>query len=194
MEHEKTLQAINDALLTTLAACGDVNRNVMCNPNPYQSEVHAEVYEWAKRLSDYLLPQTRAYYEIWLDEEKVAGTPEVEQEPIYGPLYLPRKFKIGIAVPPSNDVDVFSQDLGFIAIMENGKLVGFNVAIGGGMGMTHGDRTTYPQLAKVIGFCKPEQVIDVAEKSLLFSVIMAIAPYVNMPALNIRLIGLVWMQ
>ncbi|WP_043967062.1 assimilatory sulfite reductase (NADPH) hemoprotein subunit [Anoxybacillus thermarum] len=161
---KKTLQAINDALLTTLAACGDVNRNVMCNPNPYQSEVHAEVYEWAKRLSDYLLPQTRAYYEIWLDEEKVAGTPEVEQEPIYGPLYLPRKFKIGIAVPPSNDIDVFSQDLGFIAIMENGKLVGFNVAIGGGMGMTHGDRTTYPQLAKVIGFCKPEQVIDVAEK------------------------------
>ncbi|MCQ5365729.1 assimilatory sulfite reductase (NADPH) hemoprotein subunit [Anoxybacillus salavatliensis] len=161
---KKTLQAINEALLTTLAACGDVNRNVMCNPNPYQSEVHAEVYEWAKRLSDYLLPQTRAYYEIWLDEEKVAGTPEVEQEPIYGPLYLPRKFKIGIAVPPSNDVDVFSQDLGFIAIVEHGKLTGFNVAIGGGMGMTHGDRTTYPQLAKVIGFCKPEQVIDVAEK------------------------------
>ncbi|EPZ38548.1 sulfite reductase subunit beta [Anoxybacillus ayderensis] len=161
---KKTLQAINDALLTTLAACGDVNRNVMCNPNPYQSEVHVEVYEWAKRLSDHLLPQTRAYYEIWLDEEKVAGTPEVEQEPIYGALYLPRKFKIGIAVPPSNDVDVFSQDLGFIAIVEQGKLVGFNVAIGGGMGMTHGDRTTYPQLAKVIGFCKPEQVIDVAEK------------------------------
>ncbi|WP_183247310.1 assimilatory sulfite reductase (NADPH) hemoprotein subunit [Anoxybacillus tengchongensis] len=161
---KKTLRAINDALLTTLAACGDVNRNVMCNPNPYQSEVHAEVYEWAKRLSDHLLPQTRAYYEIWLDEEKVAGTPEVEQEPIYGALYLPRKFKIGIAVPPSNDVDVFSQDLGFIAIVERGKLVGFNVAIGGGMGMTHGDRTTYPQLAKVIGFCKPEQVIDVAEK------------------------------
>ncbi|MEK4126930.1 assimilatory sulfite reductase (NADPH) hemoprotein subunit [Anoxybacillus sp. FSL W8-0382] len=161
---KKTLQAINDALLTTLAACGDVNRNVMCNPNPYQSEVHVEVYEWAKRLSDHLLPQTRAYYEIWLDEEKVAGTPEIEQEPIYGPLYLPRKFKIGIAVPPSNDVDVFSQDLGFIAIVEQGKLVGFNVAIGGGMGMTHGDRTTYPQLAKVIGFCKPEQVIDVAEK------------------------------
>lgn len=161
---KKTLQAINDALLTTLAACGDVNRNVMCNPNPYQSEIHAEVYEWAKRLSDHLLPQTRAYYEIWLDEEKVAGTPEVEQEPIYGALYLPRKFKIGIAVPPSNDVDVFSQDLGFIAIVEQGKLVGFNVAIGGGMGMTHGDRTTYPQLAKVIGFCKPEQVIDVAEK------------------------------
>ncbi|EMT45779.1 assimilatory sulfite reductase (NADPH) hemoprotein subunit [Anoxybacillus flavithermus] len=161
---KKTLQAINDALLTTLAACGDVNRNVMCNPNPYQSEVHVEVYEWAKRLSDHLLPQTRAYYEIWLDEEKVAGTPEVEQEPIYGALYLPRKFKIGIAVPPSNDVDVFSQDLGLIAIVEQGKLVGFNVAIGGGMGMTHGDRTTYPQLAKVIGFCKPEQVIDVAEK------------------------------
>ncbi|MEW8987973.1 MAG: NADPH-dependent assimilatory sulfite reductase hemoprotein subunit, partial [Bacillus sp. (in: firmicutes)] len=106
----------------------------------------------------------RAYHEIWLDEERVAGTPDVEVEPMYGPLYLPRKFKIGMAIPPENDVDVFSQDLGYIAIIEDGKLVGFNVAIGGGMGMSHGDKTTYPQLAKVIGFCKPEQVYDVAEK------------------------------
>ncbi|MGG3209358.1 assimilatory sulfite reductase (NADPH) hemoprotein subunit [Geobacillus stearothermophilus] len=163
---KKTMQAIHNALMTTLAACGDVNRNVMCNPNPYQSEVHAEVYEWAKLISDHLLPRTRAYYEIWLDDEKVAGTPAVdgEEEPIYGPTYLPRKFKIGIAVPPSNDVDVFSQDIGFIAIVEDGKLAGFNVAIGGGMGMTHGDKTTYPQLAKVIGFCRPDQVVEVAEK------------------------------
>ncbi|MEH7009745.1 assimilatory sulfite reductase (NADPH) hemoprotein subunit [Neobacillus niacini] len=162
---KSTIQEIHAALLDTIAACGDVNRNVMCASNPYQSEVHAEVYEWSKKLSNDLLPRTRAYHEIWLDEEKVAGTPEVEEvEPMYGPLYLPRKFKIGIAVPPSNDIDVFSQDLGLIAIVEEGKLVGFNVAIGGGMGMTHGDKETYPQLAKVIGFVKPEQIYDVAEK------------------------------
>lgn len=161
---KSTIQEIHAALLDTIAACGDVNRNVMCASNPYQSEVHAEVYEWSKKLSNDLLPRTRAYHEIWLDEEKVAGTPDVEEEPMYGPLYLPRKFKIGIAVPPSNDIDVFSQDLGLIAIVENDKLVGFNVAIGGGMGMTHGDKETYPQLAKVIGFVKPEQIYDVAEK------------------------------
>lgn len=164
---KKTIQKINSVLLDTIAACGDVNRNVMCASNPYQSDVHAEVYEWSKKLSDDLLPRTRAYHEIWLDEEKVAGTPEAEEvEPMYGPLYLPRKFKIGIAVPPSNDIDVFSQDLGFIAIVEDGKLIGFNLAIGGGMGMTHGDKATYPQLAKVIGFCKPEQIYDVAEKTI----------------------------
>ncbi|MGQ9003929.1 assimilatory sulfite reductase (NADPH) hemoprotein subunit [Bacillus subtilis] len=163
---KKTIQTIHSALLDTIAACGDVNRNVMCASNPYQSEIHSEVYEWSKKLSDDLLPRTRAYHEIWLDEERVAGTPEEEVEPMYGPLYLPRKFKIGIAVPPSNDIDVFSQDLGFIAIVEDGKLIGFNVAIGGGMGMTHGDTATYPQLAKVIGFCRPEQMYNVAEKTI----------------------------
>ncbi|GHH96926.1 assimilatory sulfite reductase (NADPH) hemoprotein subunit [Neobacillus kokaensis] len=164
---KQTIQEIDDVLLTTLAACGDVNRNVMCNPNPYQSEIHSQVYEYASTLSEYLLPRTRAYHEIWLDEEKVAGTPDVEEvEPIYGALYLPRKFKIGIAVPPSNDVDVFSQDLGLIAIVENGKLAGFNIAIGGGMGFTHGDKATYPQVAKVIGFCTPEKIVEVAEKTI----------------------------
>lgn len=161
---KSTIQGINQALMDTIAACGDVNRNVMSTSNPHQSEIHAEVYEWGKKLSDDLLPRTRAYHEIWLDEERVAGTPDVDVEPMYGPLYLPRKFKIGMAIPPENDVDVFSQDLGYIAIVEEGKLVGFNVAIGGGMGMSHGDKTTYPQLAKVIGFCKPEQIYDVAEK------------------------------
>ncbi|MGO4886779.1 assimilatory sulfite reductase (NADPH) hemoprotein subunit [Anaerobacillus sp. MEB173] len=162
---KSTIQAIHNSMLDTIAACGDVNRNVMCTSNPYQSEVHTEVYEWSKKLSDDLLPRTRAYHEIWLDEEKVAGTPDVEEvEPMYGPLYLPRKFKIGIAVPPSNDIDVFSQDLGFIAIVEDDKLVGFNVTIGGGMGMSHGDKETYPQLGKVIGFITPEQMYDVAEK------------------------------
>jgi sulfite reductase (NADPH) hemoprotein beta-component len=166
---KKTVKEINDSLLTTLAACGDVNRNVMCNPNPYQSEVHTEVYEWAQRLSDHLMPRTRAYHELWLDGEKVLDSQdnEGEQEPIYGPVYLPRKFKIGMAIPPSNDVDIFSQDLGFIAILEAGRLQGFNVTVGGGMGMTHGDTKTYPQLARVIGFCTPGQIIDVAEKTVM---------------------------
>jgi len=162
---KRLIREVNDALLTTIAACGDVNRNVMCNPNPYQSEVHAEVYEWAQAISRHLEPRTRAYAEIWLDGEKVYDSREgAEEEPIYGPVYLPRKFKIGIAVPPSNDVDVFSQDLGFIAIHENGRLLGFNVVVGGGMGMTHGDPSTYPQIGKVIGFTVPERVVDVAEK------------------------------
>jgi sulfite reductase (NADPH) hemoprotein beta-component len=164
---KRTIKTINDELLSTLAACGDVNRNVMCNPNPYQSEVHSEVYEWAQRLSDHLSPRTNAYHEIWLDGEKVIDSQEGEVEPIYGPVYLPRKFKIGVAVPPSNDVDVYSQDLGFIAIYENGQLQGFNVTVGGGMGMTYGDPKTYPQLARVIGFCSAEQIIDVAEKTVM---------------------------
>ncbi|MBW5445493.1 assimilatory sulfite reductase (NADPH) hemoprotein subunit [Cohnella sp. CFH 77786] len=162
------IQEVHHALLTTLAACGDVNRNVMCNPNPYQSEIHGEVYEWACRVSRHLDPRTRAYHEIWLDEEKVADSrdEDADEEPIYGPVYLPRKFKIGFAVPPSNDVDVFSQDLGFIAVIEEGRLKGFNVTVGGGMGMMHGDPNTYPQVAKPIGFATPEQIVDVAEKTV----------------------------
>ncbi|NOU86713.1 assimilatory sulfite reductase (NADPH) hemoprotein subunit [Paenibacillus sp. LMG 31460] len=164
---KKTIREVNDSLLSTLAACGDVNRNVMCNPNPYQSDVHAEVYEWACRVSNHLDPQTKAYHEIWLDGEKVVDSQDgVEQEPIYGKVYLPRKFKIGIAVPPSNDVDVFSQDLGFIAIVEDGRLKGFNVSVGGGMGMSHGDPLTYPQVAQVIGFITPDQLVDLAEKTV----------------------------
>lgn len=163
---KNTIREVNESLLSTLAACGDVNRNVMCNPNPYQSDVHAQVYEWACKVSEHLDPKTRAYHEIWLDEEKIIDSNNVEPEPIYGAVYLPRKFKIGIAVPPSNDVDVFSQDLGFIAVVENDVLLGFNVSVGGGMGMTHGDDKTYPQVSKVIGFCTPEQMIDVAEKTV----------------------------
>jgi len=165
---KQTIKEVNDSLLTTIAACGDVNRNVMCNPNPYQSEIHEQVYAWASELSKHLEPRTLAYHEIWLDGEKVEGTPskEQEQEPIYGAVYLPRKFKIGVAVPPSNDVDVYSQDLGLIAIVEDGKLQGFNVTVGGGMGMTHGDTHTYPQVGQLIGFCRPEQVVDLAEKTV----------------------------
>lgn len=167
---KKSFQEINEALLSTLAACGDVNRNVMCNPNPYQSEVHLDVYEWARKLSDHLSPRTAAYHEIFLNGEKVLDSRDagdVEEEPIYGAVYLPRKFKIGIAVPPTNDVDVYSQDLGLIAIHEQGRLIGFNVAVGGGMGMSYGDVKTYPQVARVIGFCRAEQVMEVAEKTVM---------------------------
>ncbi|MEO7250978.1 MAG: assimilatory sulfite reductase (NADPH) hemoprotein subunit [Arenimonas sp.] len=160
-ELKPTLQAINQALIDTLAACGDVNRNVAVAANPLQSQDHAAVYAHAAQLSEHLLPNTRAYYEIWLDEEQVAGS-GAEDEPIYGATYLPRKFKIGFAIPPVNDVDVFAQDLGFIAIIEQGHLLGYNVAVGGGMGASHGDPETYPRLADVIGFVGPEQVIALA--------------------------------
>lgn len=161
-----SMQNINDSLMDSLAACGDVNRNVMCNPNPYQSDVHQEVNDLAGEISNHLSPKTGAYHEIWLDEEKIVDTHDdsEEVEPIYGKTYLPRKFKIGIAVPPSNDIDVYSQDLGFIAIIENGTLTGFNISIGGGMGMTHGNEATYPQLGRTIGFCPKDRVKEVAEK------------------------------
>ena len=158
-----TIAGINHALLNTIGACGDINRNVVCHNNPYLSPAHEEVYEWSQRLSDKFLPNTRAYYEIWLDEKQVAGSPP-EEEPFYGKTFLPRKFKIGVAVPPFNDIDVFAQDLGLIAIVEKDQLTGFNVSVGGGMGMTHGDKATYPRLGEVVGFCLPEQVLAVAEQ------------------------------
>ncbi len=164
---KRTIKEINQAAMDTIAACGDVNRNVMCNPNPYLSSVHAEVLKAAQDISAHLTPATRAYHEIWLDGEKIGTSEQEEQEPIYGKTYLPRKFKITIAVPPSNDVDIFANCLSFIAIVENGELVGYNVAVGGGMGSTHGNEATYPRLADVIGFCTPEQIVDVAEKVVL---------------------------
>lgn len=163
---KKTIQEINAAAMDTIAACGDVNRNVMCNPNPFLSEAHAEVLKISQDISDHLTPATGAYHEIWLDGEKVESTAE-EVEPIYGKTYLPRKFKIAVAVPPSNDVDIHANDLSFVAIVEDSKVVGYNVAVGGGMGMTHGAPETYPRLADIIGFCTPEQVVDVAEKVVL---------------------------
>lgn len=163
---KRTIKEINDSAMDTIAACGDVNRNVMCNPNPFLSSIHEQVLQAARDISAHLTPQTRAYHEIWLDEEKVISS-EVQEEPIYGKTYLPRKFKITIAVPPSNDVDIYANDLSFIAIVEKGKLTGYNVAVGGGMGMTHGNEATFPRLAEVIGFCTPKQVIDVAEKVVL---------------------------
>ncbi len=158
---KKTISGINDSLLDTIAACGDVNRNVMCSPLAGRSAIHRAAYETATAISEHLTPQTRAYHEIWLDGEKVEGTADVE--PIYGATYLPRKFKIAVAIPPSNDVDIFSQDLGFIAIEKNDEVIGFNVTAGGGMGMTHGEAETYPRVADVIGFCTVEQAVEVAE-------------------------------
>ena len=162
-----TIAAIDAALASTIAACGDVNRNVVCNSNPVESRAHVAAYEWAARLSEHLKPKTRAYHELWLDGEKLVGeAAEAENEPLYGPTYLPRKFKIGVAIPPLNDIDVFAQDLGLIAIVEGGELAGFNVAIGGGMGATHGDPTTYPRLADVIGFVTPERLLALAEAAI----------------------------
>jgi sulfite reductase (NADPH) hemoprotein beta-component len=161
-----TMQGMQAALIDSIAACGDVNRNVMAAANPVDSRLHEEVHQWAVKVSEHLLPKTRAYHEIWLNGEKLAGP--AEEEPILGPLYLPRKFKTGIVVPPHNDVDVFSQDLGFIAILDDeglgeGKLLGFNLTVGGGLGATHGEPQTYPRLADVIGFLTPDQLLKVAE-------------------------------
>jgi sulfite reductase (NADPH) hemoprotein beta-component len=159
-----TLKAINEQLLNTIAACGDVNRNVMCNPNPYQSKAHAAALQLARDISNHLEPHTGAYREIWLDGERIAGGEPQEGEPIYGKTYLPRKFKTVVAVPPSNDVDIFAHDLGFIAILdETGDIAGWNVTVGGGMGMTHGEPDTYPRTADVMGFCATRDVIAVAE-------------------------------
>lgn len=159
---KKTIANINAEMMDTLAACGDVNRNVMA-PTIYDlSSVHRQVQQHASELSAHLTPVTRAYHEIWLDGEKLEGG-EPEVEPIYGATYLPRKFKTAFVIPPQNDTDVFAQDLGFIAIVESGQLIGYNVTVGGGMGMSHGETATHPRLADVLGFCAVEEFIAVAE-------------------------------
>ncbi|NNL85375.1 MAG: NADPH-dependent assimilatory sulfite reductase hemoprotein subunit, partial [Myxococcales bacterium] len=158
---KRTMQRINASLLDTLAACGDVNRNVMCHPNPTTPAQEAAL-ELARQLSRHLTPGTHAYHEIWLDGEKVTHR---DEEQIYGTTYLPRKFKIAVAVPPRNDVDVFSQDLGFIAITDRGgHVVGYDIVAGGGMGMTHGDEATFPRVADLLGFCTASEAVEVAEK------------------------------
>jgi sulfite reductase (NADPH) hemoprotein beta-component len=147
----------------------------MCNPNPFASEIHTEVQRVTEEIDAHLKPQTPAFSEMWLDGEPIKLTVPLaaersldcngdELEPLYGSTYLPRKFKIAMAIPPYNDVDVFAHCLGFIAIVEGGKLLGFNVSVGGGMGMTHGNEKTFPRLAEVIAFCKPDQAVAVAEK------------------------------
>jgi len=159
-----TMRAIDAALLNSIAACGDVNRNVMCNVNPEQSSAHAAALDLARAISDHLTPRTPAYREIWLDGERIAGGEDEVVEPIYGKTYLPRKFKIVVAVPPSNDVDVFAHDLGFIAILgDSGEVAGWNVTAGGGMGMSHGEPDTYPRTADLLGFCATEDAVAIAE-------------------------------
>ncbi|MEC8916264.1 MAG: NADPH-dependent assimilatory sulfite reductase hemoprotein subunit [Pseudomonadota bacterium] len=175
------LQTIHQAMVDTIAACGDVNRNVICTANPHRSAVHRRVYELSHEISTRLLPRTRAYHEIFLGEERVAGGAEERtdtaaegdsqpldpKEPLYTRHYLPRKFKVALAIPPENDVDLFAHDVGFIADVIDGELHGFTVCIGGGMGMTHGEPTTFPRLSDPIGYCTPEAVPAVAEAIML---------------------------
>jgi sulfite reductase (NADPH) hemoprotein beta-component len=153
-------QMLNQVGVDSIATAGDVNRNVLCTSNPIESEVHQEAYEWAKKISEHLLPKTRAYAEIWLDGEKSETT---EEEPILGNNYLPRKFKTTVVIPPQNDVDVHANDLNFVAIAEHGKLVGFNVLVGGGLAMTHGDTSTFPRKADDFGYINIEDTLAVAE-------------------------------
>ncbi len=150
-----TIKSFNTLHLDSIAACGDVNRNVTCSAHPNESPIHAEVFGYADRISRLVLPKTRAYYEVWLDEEKIAE--RTEEDPLYQDRYLPRKFKIGIAIPPNNDVDIYTNDLGLIAIIEDNVLKGFNIAAGGGLGTTHGNPNTYARLATVLGFVDTEE-------------------------------------
>jgi len=156
------IQGLHTEMLDTIAACGDVNRNVCATVDPWRRAGHAAVTKLADDVATHLLPHSRAWHEIWIGEERVAGGVE-EDEPIYGRTYLPRKFKIGVALPPHNDVDVFAQDLSFVAIEKRGKITGYDVIVGGGMGMTHGEPETYPRAGDVIGHCRPEHAVDVAE-------------------------------
>lgn len=150
-----TMQSFNLAGLDSIATCGDVNRNVCCTSNPGESPVHDEVFQFASKISEMAKPKTQAWYEIWIDKEKIGE--KTEEDPLYKDRYLPRKLKIGIAVPPNNDVDVFINDIALIAIIENDKLVGFNLAAGGGLGTTHGNANTYARLATVLGFVENDE-------------------------------------
>ncbi len=153
-------QMLHSVGLDALATANDMNRNVLCTSNPYESQLHAEAYEWAKKISEHLLPRTRAYAEIWLDQKKVATT---DEEPILGQTYLPRKFKTTVVIPPQNDIDLHANDMNFVAIAENGKLVGFNLLVGGGLSIEHGNKKTYARTASEFGYLPLEHTLAVAE-------------------------------
>ncbi|CAK9885852.1 MAG: Sulfite reductase [NADPH] hemoprotein beta-component [Candidatus Erwinia impunctatus] len=153
-------QMLHEVGLDALATANDVNRNVLCTSNPIESALHQEAYEWAKRISEHLLPRTRAYAEIWLDQEKVATT---DEEPILGETYLPRKFKTTVVIPPHNDVDLHANDMNFIAVEEQGRLIGFNLLVGGGLSIDHGNKATYARTASDFGFLPLEKTLAVAE-------------------------------
>jgi len=160
------IQALHEELVTTIAACGDVNRNVMACPAPETSREHALLDEIACEIDAHLLPRTEAYYQLWLDGERLPLPAEAkpeEVEPIYGQTYLPRKFKIGIAFPHDNCVDVFTQDVGIVPVMDGESLRGFNLLIGGGMGMSHTDEDTHPVLGKPLGFVTRPQLLEAVE-------------------------------
>ncbi|WP_194091463.1 assimilatory sulfite reductase (NADPH) hemoprotein subunit [Vibrio hibernica] len=159
---KKVHKALNSIGIDTIGTAADMNRNVLCTANPYQSEVHKEAYEWAQKISEHFLPHAAGYAEVWLDADKIESTVK-EEEPILGSTYLPRKFKTTIAIPPLNDVDVHGNDLNFVAIQESGKLIGFNVLVGGGLAMTHGDTSTYPRRADDFGFIPVENTLKFAE-------------------------------
>lgn len=152
-----TIQSFNTLHLDSIAACGDVNRNVTCSAHPKESAIHEQVFQYADKISAMALPKTRSYYEIWLDEEQIAD--KKEDDPLYQDRYLPRKFKVGIAIPPNNDVDVLTNDAGLIAIIENNELKGFNIAAGGGLSSTHGNPATYARLATLLGFVDTEEKV-----------------------------------
>ncbi|MCL4826395.1 MAG: NADPH-dependent assimilatory sulfite reductase hemoprotein subunit [Caldilinea sp.] len=161
---QATIRALNEALITSLGACGDVVRNVACCPAPFQDPIREQIQAITRQISDHLLPRTRAYHELWIDNEKIDLTPpETEVEPIYGKTYLPRKFKIAVAYPGDNCVDVYTQDIGLIAVAYQTQLLGFNVVVGGGMGMNHTKADTFPRLGDLLGFVAPEQVVQVVE-------------------------------
>jgi sulfite reductase (ferredoxin) len=155
-----TIQAINDALVTTLGACGDVERNLMACPAPDRSGAAADVQAFARLLSDQTLPRTRAYHEIWLDHEKVVSTQQADEEPLYGDTYLPRKFKSGLAVEGDNCIDVYSQDVGMVAHLDDGRLAGFTVLVGGGLGQSHTRADTYPRAASPLCFVEPDRLLE----------------------------------
>src|ERR1035437_4905478 len=163
------IKKINESLLSTLAACGDVNRNVLAPPTPAYTKAREQVFADCHRVALALAPQTKAYHSIWIDGVQLNNDDAVNKnfvDPLYGKTYLPRKFKIAFVIPPVNDLDVFTNCLGFIAVVENDKLVGYNIAVGGGMGRSHGNEQTYPRLADVIGFFTPDKLVDVAKAVL----------------------------
>lgn len=151
-----TIQSFNINHLDSIAACGDINRNVTCTANPSESPLHQQTYELAGKISEMCLPKTKSYYDVWIDDELIIDR-KTEEDPLYQDRYLPRKLKIGIAVPPNNDVDVFINDIALIAIIENNEIVGYNIAAGGGLGATHGNEATYARLASVLGFVDSEE-------------------------------------
>src|SRR5688572_9152253 len=163
------VKKINEALLSTLAACGDVNRNVMAAPTPAYTKARAQVFEDCHRVAMALAPKTEAYASIWIEGVQLNLEEPSNKEfvdPLYGKLYLPRKFKTAFVVPPVNDIDVFTNDIGFIAIIENDHLLGYNLAVGGGMGRSHGNTQTFPRLADVLGFFTSDRLLEVAKAVL----------------------------